>query len=134
MKMTLLMASIGISAMAASSGSLADVRQGGSDVGPALVFIHGNDSNKSAAASRNRDVDAGRESRRDRERSRRARLGYERGMRVVSTVAGPGEPGDGWRYFTHPAASRAVVISPQGEYFFSGGQGLALVAVAQPRS
>ena len=51
-----------------------------------------------------------------------------------STGKGPGEPGYGWRYFSDPAAGRAVVISPQGEYFVSRGKGLTLVAVTQPRS
>jgi hypothetical protein len=56
----------------------------------------------------------------------------ERGMRAVGTSAGPGESGHGWRYFSDPAAQRAVVISPQGEYYYSRGKGLRLVAVTQP--
>lgn len=54
--------------------------------------------------------------------------GYDHGMQVVSNLAGPGEPGDGWRYFSDPAAARAVVISPQGEYYLNRGKGLRLVA------
>lgn len=57
---------------------------------------------------------------------------YEHGMRVVSNAAAAGEPGHGWRYFSNPAAHRAVVISPNGEYFFSSGEGLRLVATTQP--
>jgi len=57
-----------------------------------------------------------------------------RGMQAVPTSAGPGEPGHGWRYFTDPAVHRAVVISPQGEYYYSRGKGPVLVAVTQPAS
>ncbi|MFO1286681.1 MAG: hypothetical protein U1F49_09155 [Rubrivivax sp.] len=53
-------------------------------------------------------------------------------MQVVPTSTRAGEPGHGWRYFSDPAARRAVVISPQGEYYFSRGKGLRLVAVTQP--
>ena len=52
----------------------------------------------------------------------------DHGMRAVPNAAGPGQPGDGWRYFSDPAAHRAVAISPQGEYYFSRGKGLDLVA------
>ncbi|MNR63645.1 hypothetical protein D3C85_1860240 [compost metagenome] len=55
-------------------------------------------------------------------------------MQAVPTTAGPGQPGDGWLYFSHPAGDRAVVIGPKGEYYFSDGKGLRLVAVTQPRS
>ena len=60
--------------------------------------------------------------------------GYDRGMKEVLAQAGPGEPGHGWRYFADPEARRAVVISPQGEYFHSRGKGLSLVSVTQPGS
>jgi len=53
---------------------------------------------------------------------------YEHGMHAVSHSAAAGEPGHGWRYFSNPAARRAVVISPNGEYYFSGGDGLRPVA------
>lgn len=49
------------------------------------------------------------------------------GMREVTHVAAREEPGHGWRYFTDPAARRAVVISPQGDYYLSHGKGLRLV-------
>lgn len=58
--------------------------------------------------------------------------GYDRGMKEVPAQAGPGEPGHGWRYFADTEARRAVVISPQGEYFLSSGKGLHLVSVTQP--
>jgi hypothetical protein len=54
------------------------------------------------------------------------------GMQAVLTTAGPGEPGHGWRYFSDPVAATAVVISPQGEHFFSRGEGLRPIAVGQP--
>lgn len=54
------------------------------------------------------------------------------GMRPVVVTAGPGEPGHGWRYFSDPVAGIALVISPQGEHFFSRGDGLRLIAVSQP--
>lgn len=60
--------------------------------------------------------------------------GFDHGMQEVPTEAGAGQPGDGWRYFSDPGAHRAVVISPQGEYFFSRGKGMRLVAVTQPQS
>lgn len=70
----------------------------------------------------------------DREQDRRAGTGagFDRGMQAVPTIAGPGQPGHGWRYFCDPAAGRAVVISPQGEYYLNRGEGLSLVAVTQP--
>lgn len=59
---------------------------------------------------------------------------FDGGMQVVPTAAGPGQAGHGWQYFSDPAAHRAVVISPQGEYFLSRGKGMRLVAVTQPQS
>lgn len=72
----------------------------------------------------------------DRESGTRTRSGdgVERGVQVVPTNARPGEPGHGWRYYSDPHAHRAVVISPQGEYYYSRGKGLSLVAVTQPGS
>lgn len=67
-------------------------------------------------------------------RPSRAVHGFDHGMQVVPTTAGAGQAGDGWRYFSDPRAHRAVVISPQGDYFLSRGQGLRLVAVTSPRS
>lgn len=65
-------------------------------------------------------------------RTRSSHHGFDHAMQVVPTSTRAGEPGHGWRYFTDPAARRAVVISPQGEYYFSRGKGLRLVAVTQP--
>lgn len=64
----------------------------------------------------------------------RADLAFDDGMQVVPTTAGPGEAGHGWQYFSDPAAHRAVVISPQGDYFLSRGKGMRRVAVTQPHS
>jgi hypothetical protein len=67
-------------------------------------------------------------------RSSHSVQGFDHGMQVVPTTAGTGQAGDGWRYFSDPRAHRAVVISPQGEYFLSHGKGMRLVAVTQPQS
>lgn len=67
-------------------------------------------------------------------RTSRTLHGFDHGMQEVPTTAGAGQPGDGWRYFSDPQAHRAVVISPQGVYFLSRGQGLRPVAVKQPVS
>lgn len=48
-------------------------------------------------------------------------------MKAVDVAARPGEPAHGWRYFSDPRASRAVVISPSGDYYYSQGKGLELV-------
>lgn len=49
------------------------------------------------------------------------------GMQAVSTDTKSGQPGHGWRYFVDAREGRAVVISPGGDYFYSNGNGLALV-------
>lgn len=49
------------------------------------------------------------------------------GMRTVVTRTKSGQPGHGWRYFADAREGRAVVISPDGDYFYSEGNGLALV-------
>ena len=54
--------------------------------------------------------------------------GADAGMREVTNSAAQGDPSYGWRYFSDPAAQRAVVISPQGDYYFSSGKGLRWVA------
>jgi hypothetical protein len=48
-------------------------------------------------------------------------------MRAVAITAKAGEPGHGWRYFSDARRSRAVVISPSGDYYYSHGEGLQLV-------
>ena len=52
-------------------------------------------------------------------------------MQAVPNNAGPQERAHGWRYFSDPQARRAVVISPQGDYYLSRGKGLRWVAAAQ---
>ena len=52
-------------------------------------------------------------------------------MHVVPHATAANAPGHGWRYFSDPAARRAVVISPQGDYYFSRGKGLRWVAAEQ---
>ena len=71
-----------------------------------------------------------------RERMTNARCAnnHDEGMRAVTNNSGPGEPAQGWRYFSDPAACRALVISPQGDYYFSRGDGLRWVAKAQPET
>ncbi len=49
------------------------------------------------------------------------------GMQAIAVSAQPGEPGHGWRYFSDARKARAVVISPNGDYYYSRGDGLQLV-------
>ncbi|MGE4331284.1 hypothetical protein [Diaphorobacter sp.] len=67
-----------------------------------------------------------------RERAMRCADNAGQGMQVVPNDAGAQERAHGWQYFSDPAACRAVVISPQGDYYFSQGRGLRWVAAAQP--
>ena len=60
-----------------------------------------------------------------------AARGFDHGMQPVVHDAAAAVPGHGWRYFTDPAARRAVVISPQGDYYYSRGTGLHWVAAEQ---
>ena len=53
------------------------------------------------------------------------------GMQTIPNNASAQERAHGWQYFSDPAACRAVVISPQGDYYFSRGKGLRWVAAAQ---
>lgn len=58
--------------------------------------------------------------------------GFDRGMQEVDHGTALDAPAHGWRYFSDPAARRAVVISPQGDYYYSSrGQGLQWVAAEQ---
>ena len=50
--------------------------------------------------------------------------GAEPALREVPHEAGPGQPGHGWRYFSDARAHRAVVIDPDGTYYYSRGRGL----------
>jgi hypothetical protein len=73
---------------------------------------------------------------RDHERNRkhatdtRAANGFDHGMQAIPNSATPDAPGYGWRYFSDPTAHRAVVISPQGDYYYSHGKGLRRVVAA----
>jgi hypothetical protein len=140
MKLPLLLALIGMLAVCTSTSSLADHRESRAVGGEALLSVDDSEVNTLALDSGKRDGhadrDDDRDNRRDREQARHTRTGdgFDRGMQAVPNTAGPNQPGHGWRYFSDPAASRAVVISPQGEYFLSRGEGLRLVAVKQPRS
>jgi len=49
------------------------------------------------------------------------------GMQAVAVAPQAGEPGHGWQYFRDARGGWAVVISPNGEYYYSRGKGLALV-------
>ena len=63
---------------------------------------------------------------------KRAADWFDNGMQVVRHDAAPDAPGYGWRYFTDQGARRAIVISPQGDYYFSSrGKGLRWVAAEQ---
>jgi hypothetical protein len=48
-------------------------------------------------------------------------------MQAVAVASQAGEPGHGWQYFRDARRGRAVVISPDGDYYYSRGEGLALV-------
>jgi len=136
---TLLLASIGILAGISSTVSLASVSERHTDRGVALLSIDSNQGHQLAwdarKADESMDSNGGHHSRRNQEKTRLTRTGdgVDRGMQAVLTAVGPGQPGDGWLYFSDPAAGRAVVITPQGDYFLSRGKGLRLVAVTQPR-
>ena len=52
-------------------------------------------------------------------------------MQTVPTSSNAQEPGFSWQYFSDPLTLHAVVISPQGDYYFSRGKGLHWVAAAQ---
>lgn len=56
---------------------------------------------------------------------------HEHAMQEVGNAAAAGESGAGWRYFSDARARRAVVISPEGDYYFSCGKGMRMVAAAQ---
>lgn len=62
---------------------------------------------------------------------KRAPEGADHGMQAVVHDAAAGAPGYGWRYFSDPAAPRAVAISPQGDYYYSRGKGLRWIAAEQ---
>ena len=58
--------------------------------------------------------------------------GYDHALQPVPNPALAGQRAHGWRYFSDPARHRAVVISPQGDYYLNPGrQDLRWVAGAQ---
>ncbi|MCW5657744.1 MAG: hypothetical protein KIT60_08570 [Burkholderiaceae bacterium] len=136
MNSILLVASIAVLATAASTSSLADGRGSRAADGAAPQAQRSMHASDFRISDTRADRYDSRDHRRDREHPTRARRGswFDHGMQAVPTGAGAGEPGHGWRYFSDPAACRAVVISPQGEYYYSRGEGLGLVAVTQPKS
>lgn len=115
MNTRLFLAAAGLLAMAATTSSLATAGEHTRQDDPSQRSVRQHDERRPARASR-------------------AVHGFDHGMQVVPTTAGAGQPGNGWRYFSDPQAHRAVVISPQGEYFLSRGKGLRLVAVTAPQS
>ena len=68
----------------------------------------------------------------DHERSheRRADDRNHAAMQTVPHTAAAGEPGHGWQYFSDRGHARAVVISPEGDYYYSRGKGLRQVVNA----
>ncbi|MCO5109735.1 MAG: hypothetical protein R3E55_15310 [Burkholderiaceae bacterium] len=71
--------------------------------------------------------------RRDRQlvTQKHAPQGFDQGMQTVVHAAAADAPGHGWRYFSDPSTLRAVVISPQGDYYYSRGKGLRWIAAEQ---
>jgi hypothetical protein len=63
----------------------------------------------------------------DHRKESRGKHRVDSGMQAVFTGTKSGQPGHGWRYFADAREGRAVVISPGGDYFYSHGNGLALV-------
>jgi len=53
-------------------------------------------------------------------------------MQAVTVATKAGEPGHGWQYFSDARRKRSVVISPGGDYYYSHGDGLAMVFKANP--
>jgi len=54
------------------------------------------------------------------------------GMQAVAISPRAGEPGHGWHYFSDTRRARAVVISPNGDYYYSRGDGPQLVYESAP--
>lgn len=137
MNKTLLFASIGILAVATSTLSLANAHEYREDPEVGALLGYEKLHMQLTSDTRKREQHADREGasdKREQTKGMHSREGVDQGMQAVPTIAGPGQPGDGWLYFSHPTGDRAVVISPKGEYYFSHGKGLRLVAVTQPRS
>ena len=80
-------------------------------------------------AARDREHDSQRNRQYDSDKRTNDR--FDHGMQEVRHSASPNTPANGWRYFTDPTARRAVVISPQGDYYYSRGRGLRWIAAEQ---
>ena len=74
------------------------------------------------------DRDQGRERARERTQVTRCLEGRGQGMQEIQNSANSPHRASGWRYFSDPVECRAVVISPQGDYYYSHGKGLRWVA------
>lgn len=138
MNSTSLLSAIGVLAIAAATASAASLAYAGlgslhepampqalQPTGRALTAMN------TGWASRNTDRHNGRGHDHERDGPMHPTAAAKLGMQAVPTSAGPGEPAHRWRYYTDALAGRAVVISPQGEYFLNRGEGLRLVAVTQ---
>lgn len=137
MKKTLLFASMGMLAVVTGTLSMANAREYRTEAGKGVLSGHEKVHMQLASDSQNHDEHADRDEAsgsRDPNKGPRPNNEADHGMLAIANTAGPGQPGHGWLFFSHPAADRAVVISPRGEYYFSQGEGLRLVATAQPRS
>ncbi len=80
------------------------------------------------ALAGNRDHDRQRDH--QRQRTVDTRPAADQVMHAVPNDSSPGERAYGWQYFSDPVAYRAVVISPQGDYYYSHGKGLRWIAAA----
>ena len=56
---------------------------------------------------------------------------FDYAMQAVEHDTTPDGRAYGWRYYSDPTTQRAVVISPQGDYYYSRGKGLHWVAAEQ---
>lgn len=70
----------------------------------------------------------------DHRRESRDGHGARSGMQTIANVATTGQPGYGWRYFGNAHEASAVVISPDGDYYFNRGRGLVPVFKAASQS
>lgn len=136
MNKTMLLSLMGMLTVATSNLSMAHAREYRTDLGVGILSGYDKVQILLAWDARKHDEHADRnETSGNRDPNKDGRLDkvVDHGMQAVPTTVGPGQPGHGWLFFSHPAADRAVVISPKGEYYFSQGDGLRLVATAQPR-
>ena len=124
---------LAIAAVSATATALAYAGQGSLDdlAVPQALQPTGHASTAVNTDGASRDTDRHNRRGRDDGHDGPTHQAAQRGMQALPISAGPGEPAHGWRYYTDASGDRAVVISPQGEYFLSRGEGLHLVAVTQ---